>query len=185
MLHSSRQAQFTFCLAAMALNLYAANNLWKEVHNREARGSSGRTLDNDEVREKCKSIREFCQLSKEDGGYASEGAKTSMIEKLRAIEDKLTNEEMLARCSDADASHMTQEKNIDMLKQVVMLMEDEHNKALDINWSHTRALQEQAKKQDTDSARALANIGTMEAVAKASPKKKGIDQQIEGIKGRK
>ena len=167
MLHSSRQAQFTFCLAAMALNLYAANNLWKEVHNRKARGSSGRTLDNDEVREKCKSIREFCQLSKEDGGYASEGAKTSMIEKLRAIEDKLTNEEMLARCSDADASHMSQEKNIDMLKQAVMLMEDENNRALDINWSHTRALQEQGKKQDIDSARALVNIETMEAAEEA------------------
>ena len=146
MLHSSRQAQFTFCLAAMALNLYAANNLWKEVHNRKARGSSGRTLDNDEVREKCKSIREFCQLSKEDGGYASEGAKTSMIEKLRAIEDKLTNEEMMARCSDTTACHERQEKNIDLLREALQLIERENNNAFAINCRQTVALEEQGKK---------------------------------------
>ena len=145
MLHSSRQAQFTFCLAAMALNLYAANNLWKEVHNRKARGSSGRTLDNDEVREKCKSIREFCQLSKEDGGYASEGAKTSMIEKLRAIEDKLTNEEMLACCSEASVSQTRQGNNIDKLKDLLWEMEEEHNNALDINWSQKKALENKPK----------------------------------------
>ena len=167
MLHSSRQAQFTFCLAAMALNLYAANNLWKEVHNRKARGSSGRTLDNDEVREKCKSIREFCQLSKEDGGYASEGAKTSMIEKLRAIEDKLTNEEMLARCSEASDSQTRQGNNIDKLKELLWEMEEEHNNALDINWSQTKALKNQAEKQEADSELALANMNIMEEAQKS------------------
>ena len=149
----------------MATSLSQVNHLWEQVKNGVTRGKNPRALSHPEIRERCKQILDYCKQP--ENAYTNVTAKMSMMEKVRAIEDKLTNKEMLARCDDANASHMSQEKNIDMLKQAVMLMEDENNRALDINWSHTRALQEQGKKQDIDSARALVNIETMEAAEEA------------------
>ena len=72
-------------------------NMRKELNTNIARGSRNRQLTDGEIRARCEGLTAYCQLSQEEGGYASATAKAQMMAKVREEYETVANTEMTQR----------------------------------------------------------------------------------------
>ena len=91
-----------------SLTMKTVNNVLREATKKKTRGKKSRELSNDEVRQRCNKIIDFCTKSKEEGGYACHVSKGQMIAKVTAILNTLATGEALACNKEMDKIVKTQ-----------------------------------------------------------------------------
>ena len=91
-----------------SLTMKTVNNVLQEATKKKTRGKNSRVLSDDEVRQRCDRILDFCKKSKEEGGYACHVSKGQMIAKVTAILNTLATGEALACNKEMDKIVKTQ-----------------------------------------------------------------------------
>ena len=140
-------------------------NICKELNTKIARGSQDRQLTNDEIKSRCDGLMAYCQLSKEQGGYASATARAQMMANVREEVDKIANAEMTQRNNDLAVIATDQEEDFGKLAEMVKKMQNKNNNAIGIISNQSRALEEHSKIQSSMAAFAEANLGSIQAEA--------------------